>query len=149
MKRTQEYYKEASAEDQNAEILAADLTTEIKAVGIEKTLTDRFGYIIFNTIFTENISKQIKPCSGLYKLLITKFAGDTRSMETLLNLAYLYVEAKDKEIKIFAPTILKYMMEEEIIDEDFLIKWVENKSEVMKHMEEHFLFTPARDLEFR
>lgn len=40
-------------------------------------------------------------------------------------------------------------MEEEIVDEEFLIQWATGKGEVTKLMEEHFLFTPQRDQEFR
>lgn len=76
--------------NENTEILAADLTTEIKSIGIEKTLSDRFGYIIFNFIFDDSISKQIKPLAPLYKILIKKFASETASLETLMNLEYFY-----------------------------------------------------------
>lgn len=145
LQKMQEYYKETATEDENYEILAADLTTEIKAIGIEKTLTDRFGYLIFNIIFNENISKQIKPFSPLYKLLITKFTGDLRSLDTLMNLEYLYAQIKDEEIRKFAPTILKFMMEGNIIEEEFLESWAKQNPDVAKGMEGHFLFAPERD----
>lgn len=90
LQRIQEYYKETVTGNENTEILAADLTTEIKSIGIEKALSDRFGYLIFNFIFDDSISKQIKPLTPLYKILIKKFASETTSLETLMNLEYFY-----------------------------------------------------------
>ena len=66
-----------------------------------------------------------------------------------MNLEYLYFEPKDQEIRKFAPTILKFLMEEEIIEEEFLIGWIDKKEELIKQMKEHFLWSDERDERFR
>lgn len=41
-----------------------------------------------------------------------KFIGENKSIETLLNLEYLYTKkSKNEDINKFAPTILKHLME--------------------------------------
>ena len=43
--------------------------TDLKKMQIEKTLTDRFAYIIFNGMFTVNLAKEIGRNKNVIDLL--------------------------------------------------------------------------------
>lgn len=42
------------------DLLSAELSVQLKTFCIEKILHDRLAYLIFNSIFSININKQIK-----------------------------------------------------------------------------------------
>ena len=119
----------------------------MKAHSIEKTLSDRLAFLIFNALFTINIHKQLKDYAKLYTIMLNKFNVANQPLETLMNVQYMLLgKNKDPKVHAFIATIMNMLYEEKLLTDEILLKWEDGKEEsIIKH----FLYDKERDEAFK
>ena len=142
-----EFFTQKSLTEKDPDLLAADLTVEIKTHNVEKTLSDRLAYLIFNAIFTINIHKQLKDHGKLYLIMLNKFNVPNQPLETLMNVEYLLLaKNKDPKVHAFISTIMNMLYEDKLLTDELLLKWEEGKEESILKL---FLYDKERDDAFK
>lgn len=101
----------------------------IKRLRLNKEKYDKVGFILFSYIFNERSFTNVKEKTTLYEQVLERhqmreFVGH----ELILNLAhFFFVKCATKDWTKIIPTILKAFHDEDVIDNEFLFEWFDDK----------------------
>ena len=124
------------------------MTEKLKGFKLEKGLDDRLGYLIFHSIFTININRQIqeKLYINLYVSLMLKLNVQNPELQTIMNLEFLFEVLNKGEYRKYVSTTLNGLYDKELISEGFLLNWQEDKLDGLVN---HFLYEAGRNEVFK
>lgn len=106
------------------------------------------SFVLFQGVFDVNIAKQITKNSALLKAAQKDFDVPDEELDLLLNLEHtLYVANKDQNYDKYIPTILHTLYNEDLLSEDFLVDWSENK--LLMNMKGDSRYNIDNDKKFR
>lgn len=121
---------------------AENIYKAIKRLRLDKEHYDKFGFIVFNFIFSENILKELDSKAFLWNQYLRRQKFDKYVQhETILNIQYfVYYFYPNIDWKKFIPTILKKFLDQEVFTEEFLINWAKDSDEIIKFFKSHCLY---------
>lgn len=121
---------------------AQNLYKAVKRLRLGKDFYDKFGFIVFNYIFSENILQEIKKRGILWEhYLARQKLGPFKDIETLLNLEYfLYFFYPSIDWTKVIPTLVKMFLDMDIFSSEFLIKWEAKEEALYSRLKRHCLF---------
>jgi len=102
------------------------LSAEVKKVKAEENWADeQVSQVVFYLLFNTNIVKQLKISSKIS--LLKEFVTNDKAQIGVLN-GIVQLIGKDEALRKSTPHILKGLYDEDILEEETLVKWHEKKS---------------------
>lgn len=102
------------------------LAAEIRKVKAEENWTEeQVSQVVFYLLFDTNVVKQLKISSKIS--LLKEFVPNDKAQVGVLN-GIVQLIGKDEALRKSAPHILKGLYDEDILEEEVLVKWHEKKS---------------------
>lgn len=115
-----------SFEDKNDEI--GSIISLIKSFKFPDDQKKKLSNIVFSSIFTLNIAKEIQKNKALLEAFWEELEIGEREPDLLLNLEeFLFSKHKDVTWEKYIPTILKLFYDEDLLSEEFLLEWDDKK----------------------
>ena len=100
----------------------------IKDLKIPDEQKNKISYILFNAIFTMDFAKEVKKNRALLETFYEEMFFDNKELDLLLNLEnFLLVKNKEVDLEKYTSTIVKFFYDEDLLDEETLIDWDDNK----------------------
>jgi len=148
LKEVYEGLDKENTEETFEENSAAVSTLLKKLKTCEETDPNKLYYLLFKSIFTVNIAKQVSKNSYILSRAIEKFKfeGQWAEVQILVSLELFLLEVnKETDFTKYIPTILKFFYDEDLLTEEFLVAWDEGTVD----LKEHPLYNEEIDARFK
>jgi translation initiation factor 5 len=129
MREEYDQFKELTTFD-DAKEEVGKLITLAKQLKIPPAHMEKIPYVVFNGIFSVNIAKEVTRNKAILDEFYELLEFENPGLDLLLNLEdFLYVKNKDVSWDKYVPTILKLFYDEDLLTEEFILEWADNKFE--------------------
>ncbi|EGR30622.1 hypothetical protein IMG5_127620 [Ichthyophthirius multifiliis] len=124
----------------------ANIIKEIKDFQINKGLENQISHIVFQSIFTVNIAHEVDCNAELLQKLYSKLKIQKMEDDILLNLQYFFYKTyQNQDFTQYIPTILKIFYDNNLISEQIIVDWADNKID----LKDHFLYNEIFNNKFK
>lgn len=111
---------------------------------VPKEFEDKISYLLFNAMFDVNIAKNIAKNEILLKRVFKELKIKDPEIDILLNLeVFLFEKNSSVDFGKYIPTIFKLFYDADLVSEEFLISWKEDK--LTEKLMKDFRYEKTRD----
>ncbi len=111
---------------------------------VPEEFEDKISYLLFNAMFDVNIAKNLAKNKILLERVFKELKVKDPESDILLNLeVFLFEKNSAVDFEKYIPTIIKLFYDAELLSEEFLIDWKEDK--LTEKLSKDFRFEKTRD----
>jgi translation initiation factor 5 len=147
MKEEYDQFKDYTTFDEKKDDIEK-LIQVAKAFKVPPAQREKITYMVFNGIFTVNIAKEIQKNRAILDSFYEALELTNAELDLLVNLEdFLYVKNKEVQWEKYVPTILKLFYDEDLLTEEVILNWADNKFE--EQLKTHFRYSKEVDEQFK
>jgi len=136
----------ATFDDKKDEI--TKLIQVAKVFKIPPSHKEKITYVVFNGIFSVNIAKEVQKNKPILEEFYEALEFTNQELDLLATLQnFLYAKNKDVQWDKYIPTLLKLFYDEDLLTEDFILDWADNKYE--EQLKADFRYSKEIDDQFK
>ena len=120
-----EKFVELKEDDTGDDDIADNLYSKLKGLKLEKSKVEKYGHIIFNTVFGINIGKEVATNSAVLEAFFARaHRSKFQSFEVLMCLEYFLLKKyPDTDYTKYIATIAMHFCKADILSKEFMLKW--------------------------